>query len=57
MKVVVTAILESFGGIANVFIVIFLSMVMLGVIGVNLMTNKLGYCSSDSLDSIYGVNR
>jgi len=57
MKVVVTAILESFGGIANVFIVIFLSMVMLGIIGMNLMMNKLGYCSSDDLESIYGVNR
>ena len=46
MKVIVTSLMESFTGIINVFIVIILCWVMLGILGVNLLGNLMGYCSS-----------
>ena len=35
MKLVVIALLESFGGIANVLIVIGLCWIMIGILGIN----------------------
>lgn len=44
MKIVVIALLESFGGIANVVVVIILFWVMICILGINLVKNKMGYC-------------
>jgi len=48
MKLVVIALLESFGGIANVVIVIALCMLMLSILGINFIGHKMGYCDIDS---------
>ena len=45
MKLVVIALLESFGGIANVVVVIILCWVMIGILGINLVKQKMGYCN------------
>lgn len=57
MKLVVIALLESFGGIANVVIVIVLCWIMISILGINFVRNKMGYCSGQSIDNIYNVNQ
>ena len=49
MKTVVTALLESFRGIANVVVVITLCWVMIAILGINLVQEKMGYCNGDDL--------
>jgi len=44
MKLVVIALLDSFGGIANVVIVIVLCWVMISILGINFIKKKMGYC-------------
>lgn len=44
MKLVVTALLESVSGIINVLIVVILIWMMFGILGVNLMKDKMNYC-------------
>lgn len=55
MKLVVIALLESFSGIANVVVVILLFWVMIGILGINLVKQKMGYC--DGLDSYFNVGK
>ena len=56
MKLVVIALLESFGGIANVLIVIGLFWLMIGILGINFVKGKMGYCSGVGLNSPFNVN-
>jgi len=44
MKLVVIALLDSFGGIAYVVIVIALCWVMISILGISFVKKKLGYC-------------
>jgi hypothetical protein len=53
MKLIVIALLESFHSIFNVGIVILLFWVMLGILGVNLFKQQLGYCT---FPDNYGVS-
>ena len=55
MKLVVTALLESFAGIINVVIVILLVWIMFGILGVSLIKNKMGFCSTVEIP--YGINK
>jgi len=56
MKLVVIALLESFGGIANVVIVIVLCWIMISILGINFVRNKMGYCSGHSISDVYNVD-
>ena len=47
--------MESLSPILNVIIVILLIWLMFGILGLNLMRGKLGYC--DGTSNIYGVNK
>ena len=53
MKLVVIALLDSFGGIANVVIVIVLCWVMISILGINFIKKKMGYCD---IEQFYSVN-
>ncbi len=55
MKLVVIALLESFGGIANVVVVIMLCWVMICILGINFVKGKMGYC--EGVDDYYGVSK
>lgn len=48
MKLVVAALLQSAGGIMNVVIVILLTWMMFGILGISLQKNKMNYCSEGS---------
>ena len=48
MKLIVTALLESVGGILNVVIVLLLIWLMFAILAINLMKGKLNYCSFPS---------
>lgn len=54
MKLVVIALLESFGGIANVVIVIALCMLMLSILGINIIGKRMGYCD---IEDFYKVKK
>jgi len=53
MKLVVIALLDSFGGIANVVIVIALCWVMISILGISFVRKKMGYCN---IKDFYSVN-
>jgi len=55
MKLVVTALLESVGGILNVTIFMLLVWLMFAILGINLMKGKLNYCNLPS-NSILPTN-
>lgn len=57
MKLVVIALLESFGGIANVLIVIGLFWVMIGILGINFVKGKMGHCELQGLETVYNVGK
>lgn len=44
MKIVVTALLESAPAVINVFIVVLLIWMMFGILGINLMKDKMYHC-------------
>lgn len=46
MKLIVIALLESFHSVFSVIMVILLFWTMLGILGVNLFKNHLGYCGT-----------
>ena len=48
MKLIVTALLESVGGIMNVVIVLVLIWLMFAILAINLMKGKLNYCNFPS---------
>ena len=64
MKLVVMALMESVAGIINVVVVILLIWfilkiktivrMMFGILGMNLMSNKMGYCSG--VDNYYNIS-
>jgi hypothetical protein len=45
MKLIVTALLESVGGIVNVVLVLVLIWLMFAILAINLMKGKLNYCN------------
>ncbi|KAL4431572.1 hypothetical protein ABPG74_017277 [Tetrahymena malaccensis] len=46
MKLIVTALMESIGGIANMIFVVLLIWLMFAILGLNLMQGKLFYCNT-----------
>ena len=59
MRLIVTALLESMGGIANVGIVIFMITLIFSILGISLMSGKLGVCNvmGNPVLSRYGINQ
>lgn len=47
--------MESLSPILNVIIVIILIWLMFGILGLNLMRGKLGYC--EGVSNVYGINK
>ena len=47
MKTIVTALLESVGGIANVMVVVLIVWLMFAILGVSFFSGKFFYCSED----------
>lgn len=56
LRIVVLALLESIGGLINVLIVILMVWVMFGILGINLLKGKMGYCDLGEGRSYYGVS-
>jgi hypothetical protein len=56
MKLVVIALLESFGGIANVVVVILLCWVMIAILGINFVKKKMGYCELNDDASYFHIS-
>lgn len=54
MKVVVSALIESFSGIINVCILIFFVWVMFAILAVNLLEGQFHYCD---VSDIYGISK
>ena len=54
LRIVVVALIESMSGIANVAIVILLFWLMFGILGINLLGNKMGYCN---VTPYYHINK
>lgn len=54
MKIVVIALLESFGGIANVCVFIVLCWVMLSILGMNFVKDSMQVCS---VGDTWGINK
>jgi len=53
MKVVVIALLESIVSIFNVVIVVLLIWIMFAILGMNLLSGRMGYCN---ISNYYGVS-
>jgi hypothetical protein len=50
MKAIVSALVQSIGGIFNVALVVMIVWLMFAILAVNLFGGKLNYCSIDSLE-------
>jgi len=48
MKTVVIALLESFGGMLNVIIVVALIWLMFAILGISLIGGRMGYCNDSN---------
>jgi len=57
LKFIVIALTESFEGVFNVIVIMFLFWIMLAIMGINFLKNKMGYCSSSSFSSHYNVSK
>lgn len=55
MKLVVLALFQSIGPLLNVIILVFFIFLIFAIMGVTLMGDTFGYCSS--LSKYYGVNK
>lgn len=51
------SLIESITGILNVLIVILMFWVMFGILGINLLQNKLGYCDIPDKASYFEINK
>jgi hypothetical protein len=56
MKLMVTALLESVSGIINVAIVILMIWLMFAILGMNLLSEKLHFCTLPSNPSFNPYN-
>ena len=45
MKILVSALLQSIGGIFNVSLIISLIWIMFAIVGINILKGKMNYCS------------
>ena len=52
LKTIVIALLESFGGMMNVIIVVLLIWLMFGILGISLLGTRMGYCDVDDYYNI-----
>ena len=53
MKTIVIALLESFGGMINVIIVVGLIWLMFAILGISLIGGRMGYCD---IKDYYEIN-
>ena len=56
LRIVVVSLMESISGIINVLIVILMVMIMFGILGINLLEGKMGYCFRQNESNYYGIN-
>lgn len=52
---IVTALLQSFGPLLNVLVFIFVIFLIFAILGMSLLSQKMGFCGSLSNESYYGV--
>ena len=59
MRLIVTALLGSMGGIANVGVVVMMIALIFSILGMSLLRGKLGVCdiSTNPVLDIYGINQ
>lgn len=59
MKLIVTALMESVGGITNMIMVLILIWLMFAILALNLMKGKMHYCNGpDDLSlNLYAYNK
>jgi len=57
LKFIVIALLESFGGVFNVILIMVLFWIMLAIMGINFLKNKMGYCASSEFSSHYNISK
>lgn len=55
MKLIVTALMESVGGISNMIVVVILIWLMFAILGLNLMKGKLQYCNFNNSSVNYDI--
>jgi hypothetical protein len=56
LKIVVQCLFQSFTGIMNVAVVVLMVWLMYGILGMNLIGGKLGYCQFPDARSYFNVN-
>lgn len=59
MQVLITTLLSSIGGIANVVLLLLIVWLMFAILGVSILSDRLQYCSAASLqnqDELYKLN-
>jgi hypothetical protein len=56
LKLVVVSLLESISGIVNVSAVIMLFWIMYGILGINLMSGRMGFCQFPDPRNYYYIN-
>ena len=56
LKIVIQCLIQSFTGILNVAVVVFMVWLMFAILGMNLMAGKMGYCNFPDNRSYYYVN-
>jgi hypothetical protein len=56
LRIVLEALIESIKGIMNILFVILMVWVMFGILGMNLLSGKMGYCKFSDSRSYYKIN-
>lgn len=56
LRLVMSSLIESITGIANVLVVIFLFWMIFGILGMSLLKGKMGYCFLGENENYYGIN-
>jgi hypothetical protein len=54
MKIIISALGESMGGLLNILIIILTVFCMFAILGMNLLSGKLNFCNFPSPTLIYG---
>lgn len=57
LRIVLEALIESIKGIINILIVILMVWIMFGILGINLLSGKMGYCKFPDDRSYYEISQ
>lgn len=55
MRVVVMALIKSIGPLLNLIVFVFIIFLIFALVGINLLQNRMGYCSG--VNNPYGINK